>query len=171
MILLYSIFYIRVDLLFQVRYEFTISNHFYLKFVRCIPVLLIRSDERCFKYFRNILEFRMIDDIAQCIKTDMSEADIFMAVFVCSPFILGVVDVQHFDPVDSDCLIEFFNDTVEVGGGVGGGGGGVGWGEGGGERGVGGGGVDDVCKLFKSPSHFRSFARHRFQGNLYSLFG
>src|SRR5699024_3433585 len=31
--------------------------------------------------------------------------------------------------------------------------------------------VDDVCKLFKSPSHFRSFARHRFQGNLYILFG
>src|SRR5699024_6086839 len=114
MILLYSIFYIRVDLLFQVRYEFTISNHFYLKFVRCIPVLLIRSDERCLKYFRNILDFLMIDDRPQRIKTDMSEADIFMAVVVCPPFILGVVDVQHFDPGHSDSPIKCSNDTVEI---------------------------------------------------------
>src|SRR5699024_5016170 len=170
MILLYSIFYIRVDLLFQVRDEFTIPDHFYLMFIRRIPVLLIRADERCLKYFRDILEFRMIDDIGQCIKTNMSETDIFMPVFVCPPLILGILDVQYFNPADSDCLVEFFNDTIEI--------------------------IyniispvvhvacietytqtiivldsiDNACKLFKSPAHFRTLTRHRFKGNLHILF-
>src|SRR5699024_8044697 len=149
--------------------EFAFFNHFNFMFVRWLLILFICSDKRCFQNLRYIFKFRMIDDISQRIKTDMTEADILMAVFVGAYRIFRIVYMDDFDAVKSNDFIELFQYTIEV--------------------------INDIisrimhvasiktdaqtfiifytvydlCEFFEVPADFSTFTRHRFKSDLHII--
>ena len=56
----------------------------------------------------------MIDDGVKGGKADMAFTDFLVAVFMAGQFIFAVVDVDGFQPVEADDLIEGHEDVIEL---------------------------------------------------------
>ncbi len=55
-----------------------------------------------------------MNDVLQSVKTDLSEPDIFMAVFPGAFNIFTVVNMKDFYPIDADDFIKLVKNTVKI---------------------------------------------------------
>lgn len=55
-----------------------------------------------------------MNDVLQSVKTDLSEPDIFMAVFPGAFNIFTVIHMKDFYPIDADDFIKLVKNTVKI---------------------------------------------------------
>ena len=57
---------------------------------------------------------RMMNDVAQCIDSDIAVTDVCMAILACAPLILTVIDMKKGDILSPNQLIKSVNYPVEI---------------------------------------------------------
>ena len=102
-------FIIPDDIFLHMRIEYPFSEHVNFIFIRSIGFLWQsrRRHIRRFQNFGDILEIRMMYNIIQSVKTDMSESGILVPVLLRPGLILTVIDMKNSDLLLSQNPVEF----------------------------------------------------------------